>query len=289
MWNLLKYVWCHPLNEGGRLAALWRVFRWQVASRLMPGLIALPYVGDTALFASRGMTGATGNWYCGLHEVHEMAFVLHLLRPGEHFVDVGANVGSYTVLAGGVGARVTAVEPIPATFTHLQRNVALNGLGDRVRCCQTGLSDQPGSLRFSSGLDTVNHVLAAGEDLLGVDVLVTRLDDLVAHDAPMLMKIDVEGHELAVLQGGQATLGDRRLLAVIMETNGSGVRYGVSDEQLIVLMRGHGFAPFGYDPFARRLVDVTAGSGNTVFVRDKFAVEARVSVAPTFRLVNGEI
>jgi hypothetical protein len=47
------------------------------------------------------MTGATGNWYCGLHEVHEMAFVLHLLRPREHFVDnyrhrvcAGQGVGS---------------------------------------------------------------------------------------------------------------------------------------------------------------------------------------------------
>lgn len=205
-------------------------------------------------------------------------------------MDVGANIGSYTVLAGGgVKARVTAVEPIPATYAHLQRNVALNGLTDLVRCCQLGLSDKAGALRFSSGLDTVNHVLAEGEDLPGVDVLVTRLDDLVGQDVPVLMKIDVEGHELAVLHGGAATLGDPRLLAVIMETNGSGVRYGVSDDQLIAVMRGHGFVPFGYDPFGRRLVDVRASSGNTVFVRDKAAVEARVKAAPRFRLVNGEI
>lgn len=290
MWSLLKFVWNHPLNAEGKPAAVWRVLSWQIATRLMHGMIALPYVQGTSLFASRGMTGATGNWYCGLHEVHEMAFVLHLLRPGEHFADVGANIGSYTVLAGGaVTARVTAVEPIPETFAHLLRNVALNGLNERVRCCQAGLSVQPGTLRFSAGLDTVNHVLAEGEDLPGVDVPVIRLDDLVGQDVPTLMKIDVEGHELAVLHGGQATLGDLRLLAVIMETNGSGVRYGVSDNQLLDVMRGHGFVPFGYDPFARRLVDVTESSGNTVFVRDRTAVEARVKSAPKFSLVNGEI
>ena len=127
----------------------------------------------------RGMTGATGNWYCGLHEVHEMAFVLHLLQSGEHFVDVGANIGIYTVLAdGGVNVHVTAVEPKPATFAHLRRNVALNGMNDWVRCSQVGLSDKPGLLRFSSDLDTVNHVLAKGEYPPGVDVPVTRLDDL---------------------------------------------------------------------------------------------------------------
>ncbi len=105
MWNLLKFVWNHPLNRKGRWAAWLRVLRWQLAARLMPGRIALPFVEETWLFAQRGMTGATGNWYCGLHEVEEMAFVLHLLRVGEHFVDIGANIGSYTMLAGGGLAR----------------------------------------------------------------------------------------------------------------------------------------------------------------------------------------
>ena len=290
MWNLLKYVWCHPLNANGKLFALWRVLRWQIANRLITGLIALPFVNGSWLFANRGMTGATGNWYCGLHEVEEMAFVLHMLKPGEHFLDVGANVGSYTVLAGGgANARVTAVEPIPTTFAHLLRNVALNDMADRVRCCQVGLSDKPGALRFSSNLDAVNHVLTDGEHLPFIDVPVTRPDDLLAHAVPVLMKTDVEGHEPAVLRGGAGTLGDKRLLAVIMETNGSGERYGVSDDQLIAVMRGHGFAPFGYDPFDRRLVNVMKASGNTVFVRDEMAVVERVKAAPKFRLVNGEI
>lgn len=290
MWNLLRYVWNHPLNANGKFAALWRVFRWQIASRLMPGLIAMPYAEGTFLFATRGMTGATGNWYCGLHEVDEMAFVLHLLQPDEHFLDVGANVGSYSILAGGVArARVTTLEPIPATFAHLQRNVVLNGLDERVRCCQAGLSDAEGVLRFSVGLDTVNHVLAEGEDLPGVDVLVMRLDDLVVEDVPILMKIDVEGHELAVLRGGGRTLRDARLLAVIMETNGSGKRYGIADDVLIAVMKECGFAPFGYDPFRRRLKDSARENGNTVFVRDREAVEERCRTARKFRLVNGEI
>jgi hypothetical protein len=107
----------------------------------------------------------------------------------------------------------------------------------------------------------VNHVLAESEKVPSVDVPVTRLDDLLGHDVPV----------------------------VIMETNGSGVRYGVSDDELIALMQQHGFASYSYDPFARRLADVTVGSGNTVFVKNKAAVEARVKAAPTFSLVNGKI
>lgn len=291
MHKLIRYVWNHPLNvRGGRAAALGRVFRWQVASRLMPGPIGLPYVDGTFLFATRGMTGATGNWYCGLHETSEMAFVLHLLRPNELFLDVGANVGSYTVLAAGAAkARVIAVEPIPSTFDALRRNVAVNALDGRVDCHRLGLSDTQGTLRFTSTLDTVNHVLSDGEDAPSVDVPVTRMNDLVGDEAPTLIKIDVEGHEHAVLRGGDGTLDDPRLLAVIMETNGSGARYGVSDEELHAQMLGHGFAPAGYDPFARSLIDAGRSNGNTVFVRDRRVVEERVKTAATFQLVNGEI
>lgn len=133
VWKLLAFVLGHPLNRGHGITAITRVLRWQIGSRLLPAGSALPFVGGTRLFATRGMTGATGNWYCGLHEVEEMGFVLHALRPGELFVDVGANIGSYTVLAAGaVGADVVAVEPVPTTFAVLRRNVCLNDLVDRV-------------------------------------------------------------------------------------------------------------------------------------------------------------
>ena len=267
-----------------------RVIRWQLAARLLPGPIALDYVEHTQLFATLGMTGATGNWYCGLHEVREMAFVLHLLREDDHFLDVGANIGSYTILAGGgVGARVTAVEPIPETFAHLERNVALNGLASQVRTCRLGLSDQTSILRFTTGLDSVNHVLAEGENVPGIDVPVMRLDELVGQDVPLLIKIDVEGHERSVLIGGERTLSDPRLLAVIMETNGSGAHYGISDEDVINMMCGYGFAPFSYDPFARKLIDAQQTDGNTVFVRDRAFVEDRVESSRQYKLINRQI
>src|SRR5215469_2280777 len=151
MWNSLRFVMRHPLNARGRYRALRRVLSWQIASRLMQGPIAFPFVDHTHLFAVRGMTGATGNWYCGLHELSEMGFVLHTLRPEDHFVDVGANIGSYTVLAAGAArSRVTAVEPIPATFVHLQRNIVLNDLTARAQAHQLGLSDREGTLRFAA-------------------------------------------------------------------------------------------------------------------------------------------
>jgi FkbM family methyltransferase len=290
MWKLLRLVWRHPLNAQGKLQALWRLFSWQVASRLMPGPIALPFVEGTRLFATQGMIAATGNWYCGLMEAEEMGFVLHVLQPGDHFLDVGANIGSFTILAAGAtGARTSAVEPIPETFSHLQRNITLNELTDRVRAHRIGLSDKSSTLRFSSKLDVMNHVLADGEQEHGLEVPVMPMDELVGRDVPTLIKIDVEGHELAVLRGAAETLRHEQLLAVIMETNGSGARYGVSDDDLVAELRKYGFQPFEYDPYARRLTAASILRPNTVFVRNLATVEHRVRAAPRFQLVNQSI
>jgi FkbM family methyltransferase len=288
--STLRFVVNHPLNRADRVAAIGRLVRWQITSRLMPTLTALPFVENTHLFTKRSMTGATGNWYCGLHEVNDMAFALHLLRPSDHFADIGANVGSYTILAGGaVGARVTAVEPIPSTFVHLERNILLNNLADQVEAIQCGLSSVAGTLRFSVEMDCMNHVIAPGEDVPYVEVPVVTLDELLQVKRPTLMKIDVEGHEDAVLDGARAVLSDPKLLAVIMETNDSGLRYGVSDATLVSTLAGYGFEPFGYEPFGRQLINHAAAESNTIFVRDRSAVQRRVQESRRYRLINGSI
>src|SRR6266849_8995171 len=104
----LAFIVSHPLNQSRPLAALGRFAAWQVASRVCPE-IEFEWIEGAKLIVSRGMTGATGNIYCGLHEFVEMAFLLRLLRPTDLFLDVGANLGSYKILATKVcGARAIA-------------------------------------------------------------------------------------------------------------------------------------------------------------------------------------
>lgn len=288
MYKLLRFIWNHPLNKGSEVSAVFRFFRWQIAARLMDGPIAFPFVGGTKLFAARGMTGATGNWYCGLHEVDEMGFVLHACRPGDLFIDIGANIGSYSILAAGAsGAQVVSIEPIPSTFSKLLDNVQLNRLEGKVTCHNIGLSFTAGKLRFSSDLDTVNHVLRDGEEVKSIDVDVSRLDDLLTVDPnqAVVIKIDVEGHELSVLKGAESTLKSTNVLAVVMETNGSGLSYGVTDDDLVDFMSKCGFEALGYLAMQRKLT--TPHGGNTVFVRDKVAMMERLRGSKLFE-INGK-
>ena len=291
--NALRFVVGHPLNRSHPVRAVIRFFRWQIGSLALRAPVAISFVDGTRLLVSKGMTGATGNVYAGLHEVVEMAFVLHALREGEDFIDIGANVGSYTVIAAGaVGARCLAIEPIPTTYQALLDNVWLNRLTDKVIALNIGLGANQSSLKFSGRQDTTNHVLSKDEIGGGdeLDVPVERLDDVSRLYSPTLIKIDVEGFEFPVLQGAAKTLARSSLLAVIVETNGSGLRYGYSDAKVNGLMIEHGFVAARYEPFDRQIFTLADGvwnDGNTIYVRDVDQLRARVKSAATYQLGTG--
>lgn len=281
----LSFIVRHPLNRGHSLRSVLRYFRWQVGSRLVPGPVAIPFVDTTRLLVSPGMTGATGNVYCGLHEFEDMCLVLHTLRPGDLFVDIGANIGSYTILAaGGCSAQVVAIEPLPATYKVLSDNIGLNGLTELVSAKNVGLAAEDGTLRFSRDLDTVNHVLTDAEvgSLQTVEVPVRTLDGILKDAAPTLIKIDVEGFETQVISGGTDSLRNPELIAVLMELNGSGSRYGFDESKLHLQMIELGFNAFRYEPVSRTLSPELNENktGNTLYVRNIGRLWDRVRSAP---------
>ena len=250
MLNTLRYILRHPLARRNKSAAVGRYFRWQFGSRLLRCPVAVPFTDKARLLVERGMTGATGNVYCGLHEFADMGFACHLLRPGDFFADVGANVGSYTVLASAVcGATTRAYEPLPHTFARLKDNVAVNHLGDRVTAVQAGVGRVPGKLRFTADRDTMNHALGDGQQYAGkvVECPVVRLDDDLGGAVPLLMKIDTEGFEAEVLAGGPNTFASGQLQAVLIEMSDGGKRTP-AHVALHDTLVGFGLHPRGYDP-----------------------------------------
>jgi FkbM family methyltransferase len=236
------------------------------------------------------MHGATGNIYCGLHEFTEMAFILHLLRPGDLFGDIGANVGSYTVLAAGVcAARVVAIEPGCTARAALAKNVTLNNLGVQVSMRAVALGAFVGDLAFSTGQDTTNHVLSKDHGRHR-RVRQTTADLLFADERPLAVKLDVEGYEAAVLAGARDTLADPKLKCLIVELNGSGSRYGFDDQQTHRRMLQCGFNAYKYDPMCRLLAAQDGFSGqNTIYVRDPDWVQHRLKTAPPFKVSNREV
>ncbi len=268
MLNTLRFILSHPLNRGHPLSTLARYVSWQFRSRLK-GEVVIDWIEGTKLVARNGMAGATGNIYCGLHEYADMSFLLHLLRPGDLFVDVGANIGSYTVLASGVcGARSIAIEPDEIAIRHLKRNIVENGLETLSEVRRTAVGDKTGDISFTVGQDTTNRVAKLG-DFNVQTVPLLRLDDVLSGQAPTCIKFDIEGYENEALRGATDVLASSSLLAVLIET---------VDAETDAMLQRAGFGELAYNPVHRSLEGPeTAAGSNRLYIRNKELVLERLS------------
>ena len=149
--------------------------------------------------------------------------------PGGIVLDVGANVGAYTMLLAqwvGPSGAVFAFEPAPAAYAGLVEHVRLNRLGANVRSVRTAIADATSNVLFKVAGTAGEGRLAIASDRTDETstVPVTTLDEFCAteHLDPTFIKIDVEGSELAVLRGARETLRRRRgRIAVFVELHPS--------------------------------------------------------------------
>jgi FkbM family methyltransferase len=279
--NLQRCFTTHPLTCDAPLRAWVRFALWQLRSRFQDEII-VRWIGGQRLAVRHGMTGATGNIYVGLHEFVDMMLALHFLREGDLFLDIGSNVGTYTVLASGVcRAKTWAFEPDPGTVQRLRRNIAVNRLDTYVQVHECALGAAQGEVAFTVGCDSVNRIATANDRNVRVARL-QRLDAVIANSEPIMMKVDVEGVEEGVLQGAKALLANPCLKVVELET--------VTPESASILSRNQ-FERAYYDPFCRTLHrdPIHFKSSNSLFVRDWSFVATRLATAKKVEILGREI
>ena len=221
-WSIVRQVVRHPSNAGHRSAAVRRAIAWQWRSRRSETPVPLRVYGDLTLLAyPRSNSASNAIYFTPYFDPHEMAFVERVLLPGDCFVDCGANIGTYTLLAAnavGPTGRVVRFEPSSKAYSRLVENVEVNGLGGCVIARHAAVGAGPGTVNLSVGSDVSNTVIGAGEGGGAVEsVPVVTVDDEVLEQSPCLVKIDVEGFELEALKGMTALLGTARPPHVLIE------------------------------------------------------------------------
>ncbi len=220
------------------------------------GSLRVRYAFDLASEVQRGMHEAldAGQFY----EAATTRLLMSVLKPGDTFVDIGAHVGFFTMLAAalvGDTGEVIAFEPSPGNYRHLVEHVALNELTN-VLPLHLALGDREGVAALHLNADNDGgHALwdvrehPANEKSRAAPCVhpayVTRLDR-VLRQRPMrslrAIKLDVEGSEVAALRGAVETLSRHRVPFVIAEVNRSGLAaMGASELDLRVLMAGLGY------------------------------------------------
>jgi FkbM family methyltransferase len=194
----------------------------------------------------------------------ESEVLCRALKPGDAVLDVGANIGYFTMLSAlsvGDGGRVWAFEPEPFNVDLLQRNVVLNDV-HQVEIVAAALGDHAGEMPlFLSSHNAGDHSLTAAADRDAVVVNVMRGDDCLPADIIVqLIKIDVQGAEPAVLAGLSAvierSLPDVRLMIEFCPQAMD--RYAPnSADQLLVLLRRWDLPIYVIDHWRNALVETT--------------------------------
>jgi len=144
----------------------------------------------------------------GIWEPYETSLVLSMLQPGEVFVDVGANIGYFSVLAASVvgeGGAVIAFEPDPDNFRLLQANVALNGYREQVVVVEAGLagSCRAGQLFLSEDNLGDHQIYATADARSSLSVTLYNGSQYLADKLQRLdlLKVDTQGSEYEVMAG----------------------------------------------------------------------------------------
>lgn len=248
---VLDFIWHHPANRGRRLRKIGEAVTYQMKGRLL-GKPSIARIGDRSrLWVHLHTASASKALYAAIPDWSEMQVWRERLKPGDLFVDIGANIGIYSLLAAERGAHVIAVEPDARSIERLRENVALNGYDVEIH--RAAVSDAPGTVRMTTDLDMGNHlVLEQDGGARTEEVPALTLDELLGDRIAAGVKIDVEGAESLVLAGARRALASKRIRLMQIEWNFcSGALMGVDRAEIATTLRAHGYAFFRPDADGR--------------------------------------
>jgi FkbM family methyltransferase len=204
----------------------------------------------------------------GQHEVGTERFILDHLEPRTTLLDIGANIGYFSLLAAAVrGARVVAFEPQREVAELLRRSAAHNQVSGLVQVEELALSDAPATMRMTDCPRNTGHSQLVGADAEGAQpypVSVVAFDDWEKDNSlgrVSVCKIDTEGSELRVLAGMERLL-DRDGPAIVLEVIEEFLtEFGASGKSILELLGRR-----GYRDVSNRYTSL--GDRNRYFVRE---------------------
>jgi FkbM family methyltransferase len=253
-----EWTFGQPVHRGLAYAirrAVWKVARQRRSRRR---LIAPWLYGTTAELVLSSDIGRCV-WVAGCFEPNEMYLLSRLLLPGGTFVDVGANIGLYSLAAArivGPGGRVLAFEPSPRERELLERNVARNALA-HVSVDSRALGDVEDGQAIlhladeqHGGQNTLGAVVYENVRVVGDAIArMTTLDHAVAEggfDSVDVVKIDVEGAEFSVLSGAHDTMRKFRPVLMMELQDESLIAQGSGARDVVRLLSRYDYGVYCY-------------------------------------------
>lgn len=253
--HFLQFIFNHPLNKNHKMKTLLRIFWWKLNRiffkfpcivEIAPGVRCICYP-DNSLYSTLIM-------YLGLPEYGEMKFLLDILKKHDNFIDVGANMGAYSLIASSKikDGNIFSFEPSPKISLKLYENINLNQKKENIRVITKVVSDKTGFINFDISSNPDYHHIshsAKGKSILRLKT--TTLDKFISSSKIKhikLIKIDVEGAELLVLKGMQRSLAAKLVDFLIVEINPEALRgFGFLPQQVFNYLKKFDFNLYYFD------------------------------------------
>jgi FkbM family methyltransferase len=232
----IKEAWNHKGNRGKRLFSLIAGYCWFFRSKITNRPKDIVVFGNMKFRCYPGSAHAQSIFFNGtaFDNWDSMHFINNVLNVNDRFIDIGANIGLFTLLADskiGPGGYIIAIEPISNNISRLKENINLNNLNN-VNVLQVGVSDKIGEFYFTDA-DVSSHMTEIFEEKTE-KIKCIRLDDILESESEefIVTKIDVEGMELLVFKGAEKCFEKELLPIIIFEVNGLHERYGIRAEEI---------------------------------------------------------
>jgi FkbM family methyltransferase len=240
----IRYI---PISAGKNW--LWQNFHWRPHDFTCWTRYGTRMSGNTRDLIQRHI------YFFGTWEPNISSWLRSTLRPGDGFIDIGANIGHYSLLASrlvGENGKVLAVEPAQWIHSILDQHIRLNGAAN-VRTVQVAASDACGKLELYPGApDNIGKTSTVSRKGEPVMVEALPLSQILREDeirCARVIKIDVEGAELQVLRGLAPVLGRMRDdLEIVMEISPSLMpEADAAQAEIFATMAAHGFLASRFD------------------------------------------
>lgn len=242
--SILRAYFQHFPIERGKWTVWTKVRGWRFAQ--VSGRFRCRAVEGYEIEADASDTIGFHLYYWGAWEPNEAHVIRRMLKPGGTFLDVGANIGVFTLQAArvvGPSGHVIAIEATPDTAARLAANLKLND-ARHVVVHQLAVSDKPGVVsinrRFAGniGSNQISTTVVEGEETIPC----STIDALVGEQPIDFVKMDIEGAELLAVRGMQKILARPNGPDVMLEVTPSWLpKFGGDADGLIDLFEANGY------------------------------------------------
>ncbi|HEV8082400.1 MAG TPA: FkbM family methyltransferase [Chitinophagaceae bacterium] len=244
--SIIGYIWQSPSNKGQKMYRVSLAIAWQCYKRIV-GLPIISELDNGAKFILEpNSTNSTGNIYVKTYEAEYIYFLRKHILKGGLIIDIGAHMGLYTLLLNDLFVGGYCFEPAPDTFRALKTNLFINDLVEKFLPINSAVSETSTvqALKMEGTFSGVNYLVRNMENAENVAIVsVVSIDNFLTEKSEKekihFIKIDTEGNELKVLEGGLQTLKNNSHLILLFENS--------SPTNLIAILSSINFKVFSID------------------------------------------